>query len=314
MPLPEILTLPRLHEIAAPVYLAFLLAEYFLVQKGIAAGRFRREDTHTSLIMGIGSIVSALFVGALGVGVVLWAYENRIATIGFAWWAFALCFVLDDLRFYWGHRISHRSRWFWAAHVVHHSSEHYNFSTALRQPWTGQITGLVLLATPLAYLGFHPALIAFCASANLVYQFFLHTESVGRLHPWIEAVFNTPSHHRVHHASNPRYLDANYAGTLSADYEKIFALIKNRNPEQATAQHAMWKNALGLKRAFVAVGGLLLAGPDPTGGGRVLPSFGNHRAQELLVNASTYRGIATHTGTIAPGKLLATVKGRYGQY
>jgi sterol desaturase/sphingolipid hydroxylase (fatty acid hydroxylase superfamily) len=240
MPLPEILTLPRLHEIAAPVYLAFLLAEYVLVRNGIVAGRFRREDTHTSLIMGIGSIVSALFVGALGVGVVLWAYENRIATIGFAWWAFVLCFVLDDLRFYWSHRIQHRSRWFWAAHVVHHSSEHYNFSTALRQPWTGQITGLVLLATPLTYLGFHPALIGFCASLNLVYQFFLHTEAVGRLHPWIEAVFNTPSHHRVHHASNPRYLDANYAGTLivwdklfgtfvpELDRDKpIFGLVKN---------------------------------------------------------------------------------------
>lgn len=240
MPLPEILTLPRLHEIAAPLYLAFLLAEYLLVRKGLATGHFRREDTHTSLIMGIGSIVSAIFIGALGVGVVLWAYENRVATIGFAWWAFILCFVLDDLRFYWGHRISHRSRWFWAAHVVHHSSEYYNFATALRQPWTGQITGLVLLATPLAYLGFHPALIAFCASLNLVYQFFLHTEAVGRLHPWIEAVFNTPSHHRVHHASNPRYLDANYAGTLifwdklfgtfvpELDRDKpVFGLVKN---------------------------------------------------------------------------------------
>jgi hypothetical protein len=84
----------------------------------------------------------------------------------------------------------------------------------LRQPWTGQITGLVLLAVPLAYLGFHPALIAFCASLNLVYQFFLHTESIRRLPRWFEAVFNTPSHHRVHHARNPRYLDANYAGTL----------------------------------------------------------------------------------------------------
>ena len=85
----------------------------------------------------------------------------------------------------------------------------------------GQITGLTLLAVPLAYLGFHPAMIAFAASLNLVYQFFLHTEAVRRLPSWIEAVFNTPSHHRVHHARNPRYLDANYAGTLIV-WDKLF--------------------------------------------------------------------------------------------
>jgi len=240
MPLPDILTMPRLHEVAAPLYLVALLGEYLLVTRGVLKGRFRREDTHTSLIMGIGSVVSSLIIAGLGVGAVLWAYDNRIATIGFAWWAFVACFVLDDLRFYWGHRLSHRSRWFWAAHVVHHSSEHYNLSTALRQPWTGQLTGQILLAVPLAFVGFHPALIAFSASLNLVYQFFLHTESVGRLPAWFEAVFNTPSHHRVHHARNPRYLDANYAGTLiiwdrlfgtfvpELDRDRpIFGLVKN---------------------------------------------------------------------------------------
>jgi len=184
------------------------------VQRSLVRGHFKREDTHTSLIMGIGSIVGAMVMGTLGGSLLLWAWEHRIATIGFAWWAFVLCFVLDDLRFYWGHRISHRSRWFWAAHVVHHSSEYYNLSTALRQPWTGTITGLVVTAIPLAWLGFHPALIGFCASLNLFYQFFLHTEAVRRLPSWFEYVFNTPSHHRVHHARNPRYLDANYGGTL----------------------------------------------------------------------------------------------------
>jgi sterol desaturase/sphingolipid hydroxylase (fatty acid hydroxylase superfamily) len=221
MELPAILTLPRLHELAAPLYIVFLLGEAFLVRRGAIGGHFQREDTHTSLIMGIGSMVVPLLFATLGAGVVVWAYENRVTTIGFEWWAFVLCFVLDDMRFYWSHRLQHRSRWFWAAHVVHHSSEYYNFSTALRQPWTGTISGLVLLAAPLAWIGFHPALIAFCASLNLFYQFFLHTESVGRLHPWIEALFNTPSHHRVHHARNPRYLDANYAGTLIV-WDKLF--------------------------------------------------------------------------------------------
>lgn len=221
MELPYILTLPRLHELAAPLYLVLLLVEYVLVNRGVVKGHFRREDTHISLIMGIGSIVVPMLLATLGVGLVFWAYQNRGMTIGFEWWAFVLCFILDDLRFYWSHRLQHRSRWFWAAHVVHHSSEFYNLSTALRQPWTGTITGLVLLAVPLAWMGFHPALIGFCASLNLFYQFFLHTESVGRMHPWIEAVLNTPSHHRVHHARNPRYLDANYAGTLII-WDKLF--------------------------------------------------------------------------------------------
>jgi len=221
MQLPTILTLPRLHELAGPIYLAFLFVEYMLVTRAGLRGHFRREDTHTSIIMGIGSAVSGILVATLGAGVVFTAYDHRIATIGFEWWAFLACFVLDDLRFYWSHRLSHRVRWFWAAHVVHHSSEFFNLSTALRQPWTNQITGLVLLAVPLAFVGFHPALIAFCASLNLFYQFFIHTEAVARLPAGIEAVFNTPSHHRVHHATNPRYLDANYAGTLIV-WDKLF--------------------------------------------------------------------------------------------
>ena len=214
MTLPYILTLPRLHELAAPLYLLLLGLEWLLVTRGMARGHFERRDTHTSLTMGIGSIVVPMLVGTLGAGAIFWAWENRLATLGFGWWVFVLCFLLDDLRFYWGHRLSHRSRWFWAAHVVHHSSQEYNLSTALRQPWTGAITGQVLLAVPLALAGFHPALIAFCGSLNLFYQFFLHTESVRRLPGWAEYFLNTPSHHRVHHARNPRYLDANYAGTL----------------------------------------------------------------------------------------------------
>src|SRR5262249_58796240 len=97
------------------------------------------------------------------------------------------------------------------------------------EPWLGQITGLRLLAVPLAYVGFHPAMIAFAASLNLVYQFFLHTEAVRRLPKWIEAVFNTPSHHRVHHARNPRYLDANYAGTLII-WDRLFGSFIAEDP------------------------------------------------------------------------------------
>jgi hypothetical protein len=126
----------------------------------------------------------------------------------------ALCFVLDDLRYYWYHRIAHRCRWVWAEHVNHHSSQHYNLSTALRQSWTGTFTGMFILRIPLALIGFHPVLLLFVGGLNLVYQFWIHTEAIGRMWKPIEWIFNTPSHHRVHHATNPRYLDSNYAGTL----------------------------------------------------------------------------------------------------
>ena len=105
-------------------------------------------------------------------------------------------------------------RWWWVEHHTHHSSQHYNLTTALRQPWFGPLTGLVIIAAPLVLLGFHPAFIAFAAGINLVYQYWIHTEAIGRMPGWFEAVMNTPSHHRVHHATNPRYLDANYAGVF----------------------------------------------------------------------------------------------------
>ena len=105
-------------------------------------------------------------------------------------------------------------RWFWASHVNHHSSQHYNLSTALRQTWTGFIAVSFIFRLPLMLIGFHPAMVFFCGAINLIYQFWIHTEVVDRFPRWFEAVMNTPSHHRVHHATNPRYLDRNYAGVF----------------------------------------------------------------------------------------------------
>jgi sterol desaturase/sphingolipid hydroxylase (fatty acid hydroxylase superfamily) len=119
----------------------------------------------------------------------------------------------------------------WAAHVIHHSSQHYNLSTALRQTWTGFFTPGLLVSLPLFWLGFHPLMIAFCGGINLIYQFWIHTEAVKRLPRWFEAVMNTPSHHRVHHAINPRYLDSNYAGVFIV-WDKMFGtFVPERDDE-----------------------------------------------------------------------------------
>ncbi len=204
---------PDIIAFAVPAFAILVLAEMIAVRI-MKRGRYEARDSAASLIMGFGSELAPLLGGgALVFGVFMAAYEFRLMTIPNAWWAVVLCFVLDDFRYYWWHRISHERRWFWASHVIHHSSQHYNLTTALRQTWTGQIIGQLLFKTPLILIGFHPAMVLFVGAVNLIYQFWIHTELINRMGPF-EWVFNTPSHHRVHHATNPRYLDANYAGTL----------------------------------------------------------------------------------------------------
>jgi sterol desaturase/sphingolipid hydroxylase (fatty acid hydroxylase superfamily) len=232
--MPEAAGLPSPIQIATPIFVALIILEIWAIARGRAKGTYETQDFAASMIMGAGSVAINAATAGLAAGALSLAYASRIADMGWSVWAFAACFVLDDLRFYWTHRLQHRSRWFWAIHVVHHSSQHFNLSTALRQPWFGFFGFFFIFVIPLAFLGFHPAIIAFTAALNLVYQFFIHTETVGRLHPWIEAVMNTPSHHRVHHARNPRYLDANYAGTFII-WDKLFGTFVpelDRDPPQ----------------------------------------------------------------------------------
>lgn len=210
----EVPSFPDASTLAAPIFIGAILLEMTLILFGRVKGVYETRDTAASLIMGVGSVFFGAALGGAGYYLLLVLYDYRVMTIGFSAGALVLCFIIDDMRYYWAHRLMHRSRWFWAAHVVHHSSQHFNLSTALRQSWTGPISGLVLLRMPLVLIGFHPAAIAFVYSFNLVYQFFIHTEAVGKLPRPIEWLFNTPSHHRVHHGRNARYLDANYAGTL----------------------------------------------------------------------------------------------------
>jgi len=211
---------PDIVAYAVPAFILLVIVE-LVVARLTGRGRFEARDSAASLIMGFGSEIAPLLGGgALVIAVFTAAYEFRLTTIPNTWWAVVLCFVLDDLRYYWWHRISHERRWFWASHVIHHSSQHYNLTTALRQTWTGQIIGQILFKTPLVLIGFHPAMVLFVGAINLIYQFWIHTELIGRMGPF-EWLFNTPSHHRVHHATNPRYLDSNYAGTLII-WDRIF--------------------------------------------------------------------------------------------
>jgi sterol desaturase/sphingolipid hydroxylase (fatty acid hydroxylase superfamily) len=234
------LTFPNVVTWAIPAFVLLVLIE---IAHAKLTGRTRYEpsDTRASLLMGAGNQLAGVLTGFMSVATMAFASQFALFDLGFAWWVFVLCFFADDLVYYWLHRAGHECRWFWASHVVHHSSQHYNLSTALRQTWTGNLGLTFLFRVPMVLIGFPPEMVVLFAGISLVYQFWIHTEAIDRLGP-LEWVLNTPSHHRVHHATNPRYLDANYAGVLiiwdrlfgtfvaeRADDPPVYGLIANLN-------------------------------------------------------------------------------------
>jgi sterol desaturase/sphingolipid hydroxylase (fatty acid hydroxylase superfamily) len=145
------------------------------------------------------------------------------------WRVWALGFIGVEFCYYWFHRWSHLVRWMWASHAVHHTAQEMTFPAAIRLGWTGAISGGWICFAPLILLGFHPAMVATLLGFNLAFQFLLHTESVGRLGP-LEWVFNTPSHHRVHHACNDDYLDKNFGGVLIV-FDRMFGTFAEETRE-----------------------------------------------------------------------------------
>ncbi len=207
--------------LAIPVFFAAIFVEVMCVRFLKTKGSLHAKDDLVSIFMGLGSVAANALAAFITIGALLWAAQFQFYTIPLTIWTIVACFLLDDFRYYLHHRIAHRCRWVWAMHIVHHSSQRFSMAVALRQGWTKHFTGTMFLKIPLVLIGFDPVLVIFCGAMNAIYQFFLHTESVHKLPRWFEAVFNTPSHHRVHHGKNPQYLDANYAGTLII-WDKMF--------------------------------------------------------------------------------------------
>jgi sterol desaturase/sphingolipid hydroxylase (fatty acid hydroxylase superfamily) len=150
-----------------------------------------------------------------------WAYAHRLDTIELSnVCAIAVLFIGQEFLYYWYHRAAHRVAWFWATHCVHHSPNQLTLASALRLGWTGKLTGNSLFFLPLVGIGFPPVAVLSVVAANLLYQFWLHATWIPKLGV-LEWVFNTPSHHRVHHGSNPEYLDCNYGGVLIV-FDRLF--------------------------------------------------------------------------------------------
>jgi sterol desaturase/sphingolipid hydroxylase (fatty acid hydroxylase superfamily) len=194
------------------------------------------RDTAASLAMGVGHLFVALGAKVAVFALMTWLYRYRVFDLPRAWWAWVLLLFAEDFCYYWFHRTHHGIRVLWAAHVNHHSSTHYNLSTALRQSWTTPLTG-PLFWLPLPLLGFDPAWVFVQQAVSLLYQFWLHTEAVGHLGP-LERVLNTPSHHRVHHGSNLEYLDRNHGGIFII-WDKLFGTFE---PERAAVTYGLTKN------------------------------------------------------------------------
>ncbi len=204
---------------ALPVYLLAVVAEALASRRRNA---YDKRDSAYSLAMLLASAVvevlpRLVFVAAM---LVLADISPLRDIVQRQWWAWLLLFVLDDFTYYWFHRANHSVRLLWAGHVNHHSSQYFNLATALRQGVGERVPKLVFwLWLPL--LGFDVAMIITMIGLNLFYQFWIHSALIDRGPAWFEAVFNTPSHHRVHHASNVRYLDRNHGGVLIV-WDRLF--------------------------------------------------------------------------------------------
>jgi sterol desaturase/sphingolipid hydroxylase (fatty acid hydroxylase superfamily) len=227
--------------LAVPFFVLFIILELVALKVledgdedpgtvGSAAGAtaammgYAARDSQASLSKGLGSVVINVFARAAAlVGYAALYAVTPLRLDPHDWWTWVIALLLVDLLWYSYHRSSHRIRVLWAMHQAHHSSVHFNYTTALRQKWNPW--GELLFWVPLPLLGIPPWMIFFVFSLNLVYQFWVHTETVPKLWRPIELVFNTPSHHRVHHASDAEYLDRNYGGILIV-WDRLFGTFR----------------------------------------------------------------------------------------
>jgi sterol desaturase/sphingolipid hydroxylase (fatty acid hydroxylase superfamily) len=211
---------------------------------------YETKDTFSSISLGLGNLFSGLITKGLIFGLFTLLYQWRLFTLdGSRWWHWALAFFADDFSYYWFHRCSHHVNWFWASHVVHHSSKRYNLSAALRQTWTGNLTGAFLFWCWMPLAGFHPIIVLMMQSFSLIYQFWIHTETIDRLPRPVEFIFNTPSHHRVHHGVDLKYLDKNHAGVLII-WDRMFGTFRN---EEERPRYGLTRNIESFNPVVIAL-------------------------------------------------------------
>ncbi len=251
-----------IYAVAVPTFVVMMALEIRAQRRRPIGRGYDRKDAQTSLALGVMMVVGSAITRTTILAVHTWFYQHRLfdLPLGGAWvWPLAL--VGDDFCFYWYHRVHHRVRVFWAIHGNHHSSQYYNFATALRQPVLAWLSAPLFFA-PLALLGIHPLMMMATQAMSLLYQFFLHTERVGKLGP-LEWVLNTPSHHRVHHGKNALYLDRNYGGIFIV-FDRLFGTFQEEEAatpvefglthqlDRPGILHAFWHELVDIARDVAA--------------------------------------------------------------
>ncbi len=208
-----------------PAFIALIVLEVLWAKRHPEAVGYEPRDTAASLSMGIANVEVSAGAKLLSIPFFAWVYEHRVLELGDATLvsSWLVLLVAEDFCYYWFHRTHHEVRLLWAVHVNHHSSQHYNLSTALRQALLTPLTGPIFWA-PLALLGYAPWMILTAQAWSLLYQFWLHTEAIPKLGP-LEWILNTPSHHRVHHGKNVQYLDRNHGGIFII-WDRLFGTFE----------------------------------------------------------------------------------------
>ena len=232
------LTVAQVYAVGAPIILSLIFVET-LISNFKNVSYYKKEDTLCTIGLLTGNIVMVFAVKGLTLALHLYLYQFRIfdlASMMPLWVMWILTFILIDLVFYIYHRMSHRSRFLWAIHMSHHSSQEMNFAVSFRQAWLGPISKIPFFIS-LPLIGLDPTIIAVAGVISTLWGVFGHTKAIGKLGP-IEWIFNTPSHHRVHHGANEQYIDKNY-GNLLIIWDRIFRTFE---PEQENVKYGLVKN------------------------------------------------------------------------
>jgi sterol desaturase/sphingolipid hydroxylase (fatty acid hydroxylase superfamily) len=226
--------LPNIIVYAAPIMIGLVALEWFLSYRQ-KKDYYDSKDTLAATVIGLVNVAMSAAIKVVTFGIILYFYNLVPWSIPHTWWAYVLCFVWIDFWRYWAHRIAHENRFWWATHVTHHNSEKYNWSVSFRLSWTQHIK--IVFFIPVALAGFHPIVFFICHQIAVLYQFWIHTEYIHKLPAVIEYFFTTPSHHRVHHASNEKYLDKNYGSTFII-FDRIFGTFM---PEEERPDYGLTK-------------------------------------------------------------------------
>lgn len=226
--------LPNIIVYAAPVMILLVVVEW-VISNYKKRNYYDGKDTLAATVIGLGNVAISAVLKITTFAIVLFFYNLVSWSIPIVWWSFILCFIWIDFWRYWAHRVAHENRFWWATHITHHSSEKYNWSVSFRLGWTQHIK--IIFFIPVALAGFHPVVFFICHQIAVLYQFWIHTEYIRKMPKPIEYIFTTPSHHRVHHARNDKYLDKNYGSTFII-WDRIFGTFQ---PEQEQADYGITK-------------------------------------------------------------------------